>query len=98
VEALEKLLAVFRENLEKSKVDNVLKKVKSLKGIADVSNSILNKKFEVDTTWKFIGWVLLFVGLLTGVSYVVWIIRSKDKKIPTEAENKAETAKSESKA
>ncbi len=81
VEALEKLLAVYRENLEKSKVDNVLKKVKSLKDISNLSNSVLNKKFEVDTAWKYIGWVLLFVGFITGIAYIVWIIRSKDKKI-----------------
>ena len=81
VETLEKLLAVFREDLEKSKVENVLQKIQSLKGVSDISKVMFNKKFESSTAWSFIGWVLLFVGLLTLVNFVVWLLRSKDKKI-----------------
>ena len=81
VENLEKLLAAFREDLEKSKVENVLQKIQSLKGVGDVSKVMFNKKFESSTAWSFIGWVLLFVGLLTLINFVVWLLRSKDKKI-----------------
>ena len=46
METLEKLLSVFREDLEKSKVENVLQKIQSLKSVADVSKVMFNKKFE----------------------------------------------------
>ncbi|MBF0505018.1 MAG: hypothetical protein HQL14_07950 [Candidatus Omnitrophica bacterium] len=84
VETLEKLLAVFREDLEKSKVENVLQKVQALKSVSDVSKVMYNKKFEASTAWSFIGWVLLFVGFLTLVNFVIWLVRSKDKKIKSE--------------
>jgi len=88
VETLEKLLSVFREDLEKSKVENVLQKIQTLKGVSDVSKVMFNKKFESSTAWSFIGWVLLFVGLLTLINFVVWLIRSKNKEIKEEAPEK----------
>ncbi len=84
VENLEKLLSVFREDLQKSKVENVLQKIQSLKNVSDVSKVMFNKKFETSTAWSFIGWVLLFVGILTLINFVVWLLRSKDKKIKDE--------------
>lgn len=84
VETLEKLLAVFREDLEKSKVENVLQKMQSLKAVSDVSKVMFNKKFESTTAWGYIGWILLFVGLITIISFVVSLLRSKDKKISDE--------------
>ncbi len=81
VETLEKLLSVFRENLTKSKVENVLAKIQSLKGVADVSKVMFNKKFESTTAFSFTGWILMFVCLFTGVNFVIWLIRSKDKKL-----------------
>ena len=95
VETLEKLLATFRENLEKSKVDNVLKKVKSLKGVADISKAIFNKPFEANTAWSYIGWVLLFVAILTAVSFGVSTVRAKDKKLKEEAAAAAAAATAE---
>ena len=80
VETLEKLLSVFREDLEKSKVENVLTKMKSLKSLADVSKVMFKKKFETSTAWSYIIWILLFVGLLTLVNFGMWMMRSKDKK------------------
>ena len=81
VENLEKMLAVFRENLEKSKVENILQKIQSLKSIGDVSKVIFSKQFEKTTAWSFIGWILLFVGGVTLAGYVVSLVRSKEKKI-----------------
>jgi len=81
VETLEKLLAVFREDLEKSKVENVLQKIQSLKGVSDVSKVMFNKKFESATAWGYIGWILLFVGLISIGGYVFSLFRAKDKKI-----------------
>lgn len=91
VETLEKLLAVFRENLEKSKVENVLQKIQSLKSLADISKVMSNKKFASSTAWGFIGWVLLFVGLLTLSNFMIWIFRSKDKKIEDEPPSQKES-------
>jgi hypothetical protein len=88
VETLEKLLAVFREDLEKSKVENILQKIQTLKGVGDVSKVMFNKKFEGSTAWSFIGWVLAFVGLVTFINFIVWLLRSKDKKITNEPPKK----------
>ena len=84
VENMEKLLAVFREDLEKSKVENVLQKMQSLKSLQDVSNVIFSKKFESSTAWSYIVWILLFVGGMTMVGYIVSLIRARDKKIDNE--------------
>ncbi|MDE1920640.1 MAG: hypothetical protein KGJ09_04445, partial [Candidatus Omnitrophica bacterium] len=81
VETLEKLVAVFREDLEKSKVENILDRIQALKGVSDVSKVMFNKKFETATAWSYIGWTLLFVALLTLISFVVSLLRAKDKKI-----------------
>lgn len=81
VENLEKLLFIYREDLEKSKVENVLQKVRSLKGLAQLSKAVFNKPPSESGTWTFIGWVLIFVGLLTGASFLVWFVRSKDSRI-----------------
>ena len=88
VQNLEKLLSVFREDLQKSKVENVLQKIQSLKNVSDVSKVMFNKKFESSTAWSFIGWVLVFVGLLTLINFAVWLLRSKDKKIKSETPEK----------
>ena len=84
VENLEKILSVFREDLEKSKVENVLQKMQSLKNMKDVSNVLFNKKFESSEAWKLIGWILLIAGGMTVAGYVVALVRSKDKKIDNE--------------
>ena len=84
VETLEKLLSVYREDLEKSKIENVLQKIQSLKSIAEVSKVMLNKKFEQSTAWFYIRLILIFVSFLTLIYYIVWLLRSKDKKIKDE--------------
>ncbi len=82
VESLEKLLSVLREDLEKSKVQNVLRKMQSLKGVSNVSKAVFDRtKVSEGDTWKFIFWILIFVGFLTVVSFLVWILRSRDNKI-----------------
>jgi hypothetical protein len=45
---------------------------------------MFNKKFESSTAWSYIAWILLFVGLLTLINFVMWLVRSKDKKIKEE--------------
>ena len=84
VENLEKLLSILREDLEKSKVSNVLQKVRSLKGVANVAKQMFDKKPTPSTAWTFIGWTLIFVAFLTLLNFLVWILRSKDKVKPTQ--------------
>ena len=81
VEIMEKLLSIFREDLTKSKVENILNKIQSLKGVSDVAKVVFNKKFESTTAWGYIGWILTFVALITILNFVVWLLRSRDKKI-----------------
>ncbi len=85
VENLEKLLSVLREDLEKSKVENVLQKVRSLKGVANVAKQMFDKKPTPSTAWRFIGWILIFVAFLTTLNFIVWVLRSRSKK--KDAEN-----------
>jgi hypothetical protein len=80
VEDLEKLVAIYREELEKTKVKNVLQKVRSLKGVAEISDSIFKKKPKMNTTWQMIGWILLFVGIYTVIHFAIWSIRSAGRK------------------
>lgn len=80
VEDLEKLVAIYRDELEKTKVKNVLSKVQALKDVNQVSDSIFKKKPQMNKTWQIIGWVLIFVGIYTVIHFAIWAMRSGDKK------------------
>ncbi len=80
VEDLEKLVAIYREELEKTKVQNVLQKVRALNDVSQVSDAIFKKKPTVNKSWQMFGWVLLFVGIYTVIHFAVWILRSGDRK------------------
>ncbi|MBI3602301.1 MAG: hypothetical protein HY209_05350 [Candidatus Omnitrophica bacterium] len=82
VENLEKLLSMYREGIEKTRVQNILQKVRSLRGPADIAKAVFHKKPTETTTWKLIKWILVFVAFLTILNFVVWMIRSKEKKTP----------------
>lgn len=86
VENIEKLLALYREELEKSKVENVLSKVRSLKGLSDFSKQVFDKKPTESKTWSFISWVLLFVGGLSIIYFIVLLIRSNSSKLSKNSE------------
>ena len=88
VEILERLLSVFRENLTKSKIENILNKIQALKGVGDVAKTVFSKKFASSTAWGYISWILIFVGLLTMANFVVWLLRSKDKDIKDDSPDK----------
>lgn len=79
VKALEELLEAVRENLERSKVKNVLQKIRSLKSIADIAQSIF-KRPDVNTAWKIIMGIVIFVGMLTGLHFLLWNKKSKVSK------------------
>lgn len=93
VENLEKLLNIYREDLEKSKVKNVLSTISSFKGISDVSKQVFDKKPTPSTTWNYIGYVLIFVAVVAVFYFVFLIIRSgaKAKLAKTEDKPQEET-------
>ncbi len=83
VEALEDLLDAVKEDLERSKLKNVLKRVRSLRDIIDIAKSIF-KKPELNTAWKIILGIMVFVGLFTAIHFTIWGRRSKDVVIEDE--------------
>lgn len=80
VEDLEKLVAIYREELEKTKVQNVLQKVRALNDVSQVSDAIFKKKPTMNKSWQMFGWVVLFVGIYTVIHFAIWILRSGDRK------------------
>ena len=80
VEDLEKLVAIYRDELEKTKVRNVLQKVRSLKNVSDVSDAVFKTKPKMNKTWEMAGWVILFVGVYTVIHFAVWTLRSAGRK------------------
>ncbi|MBL8014447.1 MAG: hypothetical protein JNN05_11430 [Candidatus Omnitrophica bacterium] len=80
VEDLEKLVAIYRNELEKTKVKNVLQKVSSLKSVSDVSDSLFKKKPKMNKTWEWVGWIVMFVGIYTVIHFAIWAMRSAGRK------------------
>ncbi len=91
VKALEDLLEALRENLERSQLKNVLKKVTSLKSVADIAEAIFGTKPSANTAWKIIAGIMIFVGGYTFMHFIVWGRRSKDKKQTDIAKKDAKT-------
>ena len=80
LDALEKLLARFRSDLEKSKIKNVMQKMQQLKSLSKVSEAIFDKKPTVNAAWKLIGGVMLFLAFFTIIHFVTWFLRSSKEK------------------
>jgi len=85
VESLEQLLRAVREDLERSKLKNVLEKVKSVQSIVELARTVF-KKPEINTAWKIIMGIVTFVALYTIFHFAVWKRRSKDMKNENEEE------------
>ncbi|VAX36609.1 hypothetical protein MNBD_UNCLBAC01-365 [hydrothermal vent metagenome] len=96
VTTLEDLLAAIREDLERSKLKNILQKIKGFSSVADIAESIL-KKPNVNTAWKVIVGILIFVGIVTIVHFTLWGRRSRATKVELEetSEEKEEPVESE---
>ena len=77
VEALEELLEIIREELKRSKLENILKKIRGLRTLVDIAKSILQKPAD-EVAWRIIVVVLAFVGLLTIINFAIWGSRSKN--------------------
>ena len=79
---LERILALVRqkrlEELEKSRVKNVLKKIQSLDGVAAVAQAVFDQKLSVNQTWRIIISTLIFVAVFTAIHFFVWQKRSRD--------------------
>ncbi len=80
VEALERLLEALREDLERSKVKKVLEKISEQANLASIVKTIF-KKPDINTAWKIILGVVIFVGIYTLIHFTIWGIRSKNAKI-----------------
>ncbi len=80
VQKLEELLEAVRESLERSLLKNALQKIKGVKSIADIAESILGTKPSVNNSWKIILGIVIFVAFITGINFMIWGKRSKDAK------------------
>lgn len=81
LDALEKLLARYRMDLEKSKIKNVMQKMQALKSLNRVSQAIFDKKPTVNAAWKIIGSVMIFLAIFTVIHFITWFARTaKEKK------------------
>ncbi len=81
LDKLQKLLIMVKskklEQLEKSKVKNVLQKISALRGISEIASTLFNKKPSLTMVWKMIIGTLIFVALLTSFHFFTWWQRSK---------------------
>ena len=84
VNKLEKILAlVWQKHLadfENSQVKSVLRKIKSLEGIAAIAQTVFQQKISIDRTWIVIFGTLIFVAFFTAVHFFIWQKRSVDAK------------------
>lgn len=77
VESLEDLLQALREDLERSRLKNVLQKVKVFNSISEIAQAILGTKPSINNAWKIITWIVIFVGIVTLIYFVISAQRSK---------------------
>ena len=80
LDALEKLLSRKREDLEKSRLKNVMQKIGAMRSLARVSQAMFDKKPTVNTAWKIIGMVMIFLAILTIIYFLTSFIRSGREK------------------
>lgn len=80
VERIEQMLAIVRakklEELEGSKVKNILKRLQALRGLQALSEAIFKKGITVTMTWRIIGACILFVAFFTTYHFFLWAKRS----------------------
>lgn len=93
VAALEDLLTALREELERSRLKNILQKITQLKSLADIADAIFGNRPVPNNAWKIITGIMVFVGLFTFLHFAVWGKRSKDAKLKTLRKDKEEATK-----
>jgi len=89
VESLEDLLTAIREELERSKLKNVLMQIKSLANIAELAKNLF-KKPTYDTSWHIITGIVIVVAIITIIHFSIWAKRSRDKRKEEEEEKESE--------
>ena len=94
---LERLLSIVTaqrmkklEELDKSKVTNVLSKIKALRGITELSKALFGTRPTITATWRIIWGTLLFVAFFTSLHFFTWRARSKYMGEENAAETKGE--------
>lgn len=88
--ALEDLLEVVREKLVRSRMENVLERIKSIKGVGDVSDYVTENNSWLTGDGQSILWI---IGIVIGViliGFFVFLSKSKDIKIEDTEEYLAE--------
>ena len=55
----------------------MVSRIKSLKDIVAIAQTMFKDKPTVDQTWRIITGIMIFVGLLTAIHFAVWGKRSK---------------------
>ncbi len=74
---LAKVQAKRLEELEKSKVKNVLQKVQALRGIMAISQALFGQKPSPKNVWMVIWSILIFVALFTTIHFFTWWRKSQ---------------------
>lgn len=90
VAALEDLLEVVREKLVRSRMENVLDRVKSLNSVKDVSNYLTDSYSWLLKDGLAILWVVGFAIFALIIAFIVSLTKSKDVKIEDTEEYLAE--------
>lgn len=83
VERIEQMLAIVKakklEELEGSKVKNILKRLQALRGLQALSEAIFKKGISVTMTWRIIGAAIAFIAFFTTYHFFIWAGRSGKK-------------------
>ncbi|MCA9400765.1 MAG: hypothetical protein KC713_04000 [Candidatus Omnitrophica bacterium] len=87
VESLESLLKVVKEELERSRLKNVLQQITSLQSVSDIAEAIFGTKPTQKNIWKWIFWILVFVGIYTIFHFIFWSSQSRLKKVELNEED-----------
>ena len=78
---LEKMMSIVRakrlEEMESGRVQNVLQRLKALRGLASLSEAIFKRGISVTMTWKIIFGTIIFVAFFTTLHFFIWSRRSK---------------------
>ncbi len=79
---IEEMISIVRakklQELERKKVKNVLERLKSLRGLQQLSEALFKRKISVNVTWKIIFGTLGFVAFFTIMHFFIWSKRSKN--------------------
>ena len=94
IKKLEEILALVRqkrlEELENSRVRNILRKLQSLKGIEAISKALFGQKPSVENAWRVIWMTIAFIAIFTSIHFFIWWQRSKKAEALKEIEGTKE--------